>query len=860
MDTKNKSFQKLDLNIHTPMIQQYLRLKSQHPEILLFYRMGDFYELFYDDAKRVSQLLNITLTQRGMSAGKVVPMAGVPYHTVDNYLSKLIELGESVAICEQFATDSTSYKELVERKIVRIVTPGTITDEIFLQERNDNILAAIIQNPNNENYGYATIDLTSGRFFLSEPENIELMAAELEHTNPVELLYPDTFQSMSLIKDRSNLRRRPLWEFEINTAREQLNMQFHTTNLEGFGIEHANLGLCAAGCLLQYVKNTQMKPLAHIRSINIKHQKNTIIMDPATCNNLEIIKNLKGNSKNTLIDILDKTITSMGSRMLKRWLYMPLRNLEIVYQRQNAIIELQNTWKPLQDIFRQICDLERILSRIALRTARPRDLDCIRYTCYQLPKLNIILNEVKTKHLKTLQSKIGEFMDLRQLLDQALIASPPILLKDGGVIADGYNIELDQWRSLANNTTDYLYKLEKSEREKLGSNTLKIGFNSIYGYYIQINREETYKVPIHYIRCQSLKSSERYTIPELKKYEKEIFFSKEKALALEKKIYMELLDKISLYIEDLQISASAIAEIDVLNNLAERSLTLNYCCPTFQDIPGINITNGRHPVIEKTLRTPFIANSISLETNRRMMIITGPNMGGKSTYMRQVALITIMAWIGSFIPAEKATIGPFDRIFTRIGATDNLALGQSTFMVEMLETANILNNATENSLVIIDEIGRGTSTYDGLSLAWGTVEYLINTKKSITLFSTHYFELTSLIEDMEAAFNVHLEAIEHGSTIAFMYNIQDGAADKSYGIAVAALAGIPENVIKSAYNKLKKLEKVSQNLIKNTINNDNHLCMVKKTSIILNKIKNINPDTITPLQALNYIYDLKLLI
>ncbi|EOI3549726.1 DNA mismatch repair protein MutS [Cronobacter turicensis] len=844
---------------HTPMMQQYLKLKAQHPDILLFYRMGDFYELFYDDAKRASQLLDISLTKRGASAGEPIPMAGVPHHAVENYLAKLVNLGESVAICEQIGDPATS-KGPVERKVVRIVTPGTISDEALLQERQDNLLAAIWQD--SKGFGYATLDISSGRFRLTEPQDRETMAAELQRTNPAELLYAEDFAEMALIEGRRGLRRRPLWEFELDTARQQLNLQFGTRDLVGFGVENAPRGLCAAGCLLQYVKDTQRTSLPHIRSITMERQQDGIIMDAATRRNLEITQNLAGGVENTLASVLDCTVTPMGSRMLKRWLHMPVRDAGVLRHRQQAIAALMEYSTDIQPVLRQVGDLERILARLALRTARPRDLARMRHAFQQLPTLNTLLTDIDAGYVQTLREQMGEFTELRDLLERAIIEAPPVLVRDGGVIAPGYHAELDEWRALADGATDYLDRLEIREREKLGIDTLKVGFNAVHGYFIQVSRGQSHMVPIHYVRRQTLKNAERYIIPELKEYEDKVLTSKGKALALEKQLYDELFDLLLPHLAELQKSAAALAELDVLTNLAERADTLNYHCPTLTDKPGIRLVEGRHPVVERVLNEPFIANPLSLSPQRRMLIITGPNMGGKSTYMRQTALIVLMAYIGSFVPAEQAEIGPIDRIFTRVGAADDLASGRSTFMVEMTETANILHNATEHSLVLMDEIGRGTSTYDGLSLAWACAESLANRIKALTLFATHYFELTQLPEKMEGVANVHLDAIEHGDTIAFMHSVQDGAASKSYGLAVAALAGVPKEVIKRARQKLRELESISGNAAATQVDGTQTSLLVaaEETSPAVEALENLDPDSLSPRQALEWIYRLKSLV
>jgi DNA mismatch repair protein MutS len=843
-----------DMDSHTPMMQQYLRLKAQHPDILLLYRMGDFYELFYDDAKKAAKLLDISLTKRGQSAGQPIPMAGVPYHAIENYLAKLVQLGESAAICEQVGDPATS-KGPVERKVVRIVTPGTVTDEALLQERQDNLLAAIWHD--SQGFGYATLDITSGRFRVSEMADEDTIAAELQRTRPAELLYPETFSHMVLIERYHGLRRRPMWEFELDTARQQLNLQFGTRDLIGFGVEKATLALRAAGCLLQYVKDTQRTALPHIRNITMERQQETVIMDAATRRNLELTQNLSGSTENTLASVLDQCVTPMGSRMLKRWLHTPIRDRNKLENRQQAISALQEIGFELQPFLRQVGDLERVLARLALRSARPRDLARMRNAFQQLPDIHHIMASSDSPYIQALQQRIGHFDELQTLLENAIVETPPVLVRDGGVIATGYNAELDEWRALADGATDYLDRLEIREREKLNIDTLKVGFNAIHGYYIQVSRGQSHLVPIHYVRRQTLKNAERYIIPELKEYEDKVLTSKGKALAIEKALYEELFDLLLPHLSALQTCAEALSELDVLANLAERAETLNYTCPTLTDKTGIQITGGRHPVVEQVLSEPFISNPLTLSSQRRLLIITGPNMGGKSTYMRQTALITLLAYIGSFVPAEKAVIGPVDRIFTRVGASDDLASGRSTFMVEMTETANILHNATEQSLVLMDEIGRGTSTYDGLSLAWACAENLANRIKAMTLFATHYFELTTLPEKLEGVVNIHLDAVEHGDTIAFMHNVQDGAASKSYGLAVASLAGVPRDVIKRARQKLKELESLSNNATAGHVDTPQLTLLAEETSPAVEALENLNPDSLTPRQALEWIYRLK---
>jgi DNA mismatch repair protein MutS len=853
-EIKNKGSDMSGLDAHTPMMQQYLRLKAENPEVLLFYRMGDFYELFYDDAKRASQLMDISLTKRGASAGEPIPMAGVPYHAVEGYLAKLVQLGESVAIAEQIGDPALS-KGPVERKIVRIVTPGTVSDEALLSERHDNLLAAIWQD--GRGFGYATLDISSGRFRVAQPDDLETMAAELQRTNPAELLYPESFEAMPLIASRRGLRRRPMWEFELETAKQQLNLQFGTRDLSGFGVEQATQALRAAGCLLQYVKDTQRTALPHIRGVTMERQQDGIIMDAATRRNLELTQNLAGGVENTLAAVLDQAVTPMGSRMLKRWIHMPSRDIKMLTHRQQAIGALQDLTADLQPVLRQVGDLERILARLALRSARPRDLARMRHALQQLPEIRGILQDADAAHVATLVEQTGEFTELVELLERAVVEAPPVLVRDGGVISPGYNAELDEWRALADGATDYLDRLEIREREKLGLETLKVGFNGVHGYYIEVSRRQSHLVPIHYVRRQTLKNAERYIIPELKEYEDKVLTSKGKALSLEKALYEELFDLLMPHLPALQQSASALAELDVLSNLAERAYTLSYTCPTMSEKPGINITGGRHPVVEQVLKEPFISNPLNMSPVRRMLIITGPNMGGKSTYMRQAALIVLMAHIGSYVPADTAVIGPVDRIFTRVGAADDLASGRSTFMVEMTETANILHNATENSLVLMDEIGRGTSTYDGLSLAWACAENLASRIKAMTLFATHYFELTTLPEKMEGTVNVHLDAIEHGDTIAFMHSVQDGAASKSYGLAVAALAGVPRDVIKRARQKLKELETLSSNAAASKVDGPQLTLLAEEVSPAVEALESLDADSLSPRQALEWIYRLK---
>ena len=862
-----------DLSHHTPMMQQYLKLKAQHPDILLFYRMGDFYELFYDDAKRAAVLLDISLTKRGASAGEPIPMAGVPYHAVEGYLAKLVALGESVAICEQIG-DPAIAKGPVERKVVRIVTPGTVSDEALLPERQDNLVAAIYEQKGV--FALATLDMTSGRFLMTELQSKEAVSAELQRLMPAEILYPEDFAHAQILNNYKGLRRRPVWEFELVTAKTLLNRQFGTQSLEGFGVEQAEVGLCAAGCVLHYAQETQRTALPHVQSIQLQQNSETVLLDAATRRNLELTQNLAGGTEATLAAVLDKCVTPMGSRLLKRWIHQPIRDLNKLQKRQDVIATLQESGliESLQPCLQQVGDMERILARVALRSARPRDLTRLRTALAQIPILvNYAQNQ--TACLAQMMAPLADFSELQSLLERAIIDNPPQLIRDGGVIAEGYHAELDEWRQLSAGATQYLEQLEIRERESTGIDTLKIGFNAVHGYYIQISQGQAHKAPIHYVRRQTLKNAERYIIPELKTYEDKVLKAKGASLALEKQLYDALFDVIMPHLAELQLAAMVLAELDVLTNLAERAQTLNYVRSTFSPQRGVQIKGGRHPVVEQMISDPFIANPVYLNAQRHLLIVTGPNMGGKSTYMRQIALICLMAYIGSFVPAESAEIGMLDRIFTRIGASDDLASGRSTFMVEMTEMANILHQATAQSLVLIDEIGRGTSTYDGLSLAWACAEWLAKKTQSLTLFATHYFELTSLPSQLKGVANVHLDAREHNDTIVFMHSVQEGAASKSYGLAVAALAGVPKPVITMAKQRLAHLEEFS---VKTRNVNDSlqadllfaepisqnsaeisPLVEVKlpEESPLEKALAEIEPDELTPRQALEALYQLK---
>lgn len=839
---------------HTPMMQQYLRIKAENPDYLLFYRMGDFYELFYDDAHKAAELLDITLTARGSSNGAPIPMAGVPYHAADSYLSRLIKLGESVAICEQVG-DPAKSKGPVERKVVRVLTPGTLTEEALLDSRNENLLVAVSEHKGR--FGLAAADISSGRFVVSEIETIIELQAELARLQPAELLVCDS--DLDIYQQfEKQLRPLPEWHFEEKAARRRLCEHFQVSDLNGYGCDAMTLAVSAAGCLLNYAQQTHRTALPHLRRISVEHAEDSIRLDPQSRRNLELEQNLSGGRDNTLISVLDKTATPMGARLLRRWLMRPIRDARILKQRQDGIQQFieQQSFTDCHALMRQLGDIERILSRIALRTARPRDFMHLRGMLEMLPAMHDLLAPMTSLHLRNLDRTLGSFEELKQLLQSAIIDEPPVLIRDGGVIRAGYHAELDRLRDLHHNASGFLSELEQRERERTGVSSLKVGYNKVHGYYIELSRAHDVEIPTEYVRRQTLKNAERYITPELKGFEEQVLSANEKALALEKQLYDELFDKLAPDLPALEQSAAALAELDVLANLAERAETLNYVAPLFTDKPGIEIEAGRHPVVEYSQSTPFCANDLCLTAEQPMLIITGPNMGGKSTYMRQTALIVLMAYMGSFVPASKAVIGPVDQVFTRIGASDDLASGRSTFMVEMNEAANILNNATQHSLVLMDEIGRGTSTFDGLALAWSCAEKLLRDIGAYTLFATHYFEMTQLPERYEQARNVHLDAIEHGDRIVFLHQLKEGAANQSYGLQVAQLAGVPDDVITAARLKLQQLEQHRYQTEESRKQPQPDLFVSNEKSELEQQLSRINPDELTPKQALELLYAL----
>jgi DNA mismatch repair protein MutS len=841
-----------DIPQHTPMMRQYLRIKAQHPDMLVFYRMGDFYELFYDDARRAARLLDITLTTRGQSAGEPIPMAGVPYHAVEAYLARLIRLGESVAICEQIG-DPAASKGPVERKVVRIVTPGTVTDEALLEERRDNLLCAVHEHAGR--FGLAVLDVTSGRFTVAELEGDEALLGELERLQPAELLFAEAGESARRFEQRRGAQPLAPWHFDQDSARRQLAAQFATRDLSGFGCEHLGLAVSAAGALLHYLKETQRSALPHIRGLSVEQRESAVLLDAASRRNLEIDQSLSGDHDHTLVGVLDRTVTAMGSRLLRRWLHRPLRDQALLNDRHDAI-EAQlaaNAHDDLRGLLRGIGDVERILARVALKSARPRDLTQLRIALGRLPELHTRVSGFDTTLLTALATRIQAFPDLEDLLTRAIIETPPVLIRDGGVIAAGYDEALDELRTLKDNADQFMVDLETRERERSGISGLKVGYNRVHGFYIEVSRRDSERVPDDYIRRQTLKGVERYITPELKTFEDKVLSASERALAREKQLYDQLLDTLGTRLGELQDTAAALAELDVLANLAERAAELRLVRPRLSAEPGITIVAGRHPVVEHASDAPFVPNDLSLTNDTRMLLVTGPNMGGKSTYMRQTALIVLLAYAGSYVPADQARLGPVDRIFTRIGASDDLASGRSTFMVEMTETANILHNATAESLVLMDEIGRGTSTFDGLSLAWASAVELAR-RRAFTLFATHYFELTALPERLPGIANVHLDAVEHGHDIVFLHTVKPGPANQSYGLAVAALAGVPRHVIDEARTKLRELEDGS---VVETPPAAPQMDMFSHPDALHEALARLDPDQLTPRDALATLYELK---
>ena len=850
---------------HTPMMQQYLRLKAQHPDILLFYRMGDFYELFFDDAEKAARLLNITLTTRGQSAGQPIRMAGVPYHAVEQYLAKLVKLGESVVICEQIGDPATS-KGPVERAVARIVTPGTLTDAALLDEKRDTLLLAIYTT--RQLAGLAWINLASGEFRVCEVAPGKL-AASLERIRPAEIIVPESL-ALPFVPDAA-LARQPDWHFDVEAASRDLCVHFGTRSLAGFGADGLRPAIAAAGALLRYAQATQARALPHLQALIVERDATFLGIDTATRRNLELTETLRGQPAPTLCSLLDHCVTAMGSRMLRHALHHPLRDPAIPTDRHAAVAMLLDdggrTLRELRQALRGFADIERIAGRIALFTARPRDLSSLCDSLRRLPELRTPLATTAASLLDELHAHLATPAGVVDLLQRAILPEPAALIRDGGVIATGFDAEFDELRALNDNCGAFLLAIEARERERTGITSLKVEYNRVHGFYIEVSNAHAARVPDDYRRRQTLKNAERYLTPELKAFEDKALSAQDRALAREKLLYDGVLTSLQADLPQLQGIAHAVAYLDLLATFADTALRQNYSRPLFSSEPGLLIEGGRHPVVEEQLQggETFIANETRLADNRRLLLITGPNMGGKSTYMRQTALIALLAHVGSYVPATRAVLGPLDQIFTRIGAADDLAAGRSTFMVEMTESAAILHHATERSLVLMDEVGRGTSTFDGMALAFAICRHLLEKNRCLTLFATHYFELTLLANEYADLANVHLDAIEHGQRIVFLHAVEEGPANQSYGIQVAALAGIPASVVRAARRQLREFE---QRASINPLQPDLFATALadaaeqreSPTHPAIERLASIDPDQLTPREALDALYALKSLL
>ena len=840
----------------TPMMQQYMSIKAQHPGELLFYRMGDFYEMFYEDAHKAAGMLDIVLTARSAAIGESIPMCGIPFHSVDSYLVKLVKQGVSVAICEQVG-DPAASKGPVERRVVRIVTPGTLTDEALLDADRDNLIAAI--SSDGEGWGLASLDVSSGRFELAEHKTENALVSEIHRLSPAEIILSEDQRYPQCASEHAGARIRPPWEFDLTTARTLLTKQFGVKDLTAFDCDALDLAIRAAGCLLAYVKETQRTELPHINGLQKIQNDDAVHIDEASRRNLELTTNIQGGAEHTLFSIINRTATPMGSRMLYRWINRPIRSRAILNNRLDTIEEIfrEKHHELLLPHLKAIGDIERIFARIALRSARPRDLVRLRDALCALPELAASLDGMAAQRITELADGCKPMPELRQTLVNAITDNPSVVIREGGVIRNGFDEELDELRSISENAAGYLIKLEAREKEATGLSTLKVGYNRVHGYYIEISKSQAAQAPPRYTRRQTLKNVERFITPELKTFEDKALSSKSRALAREKHIYDELLEQLVGELSVLQTLASCVSELDVLNNLAECAFIFQLVRPALTDEAGISIEQGRHPVVEATLAASFIANDLYLDDKTQLLIITGPNMGGKSTYMRQCAIITLLAHIGSFVPAQSASIGAIDRIFTRIGSSDDLASGRSTFMVEMTETALILNNATRNSLVLLDEIGRGTSTFDGLSLAWAVANAIAKDIGALTLFATHYFELTALPESLPQAKNVHLTAREYKDDIIFMYAVNDGPASQSYGLQVAKLAGVPLAVIETARKKLQQLEEDEIRLHPGEASGQSDLFVSQPADELRSLLRDLDTDSLSPREALDLVYELQ---
>lgn len=859
-----------DLSSLTPMMQQYMSVKMQHPHSLMFYRMGDFYELFFEDAHKAAKILGITLTHRGKANGQPIPMAGVPFHAAEGYLARLVKKGETVVICEQIG--EVTGKGPVERGVVRIITPGTLTDDALLGAHQTSNLVALCVHQ--QQIGIALLDLSAGLFKVQQIDyDLSQLAIELARLMPSEIVIDENLQDQALVEHLKQqldvpISKRPNVDFNQNNAQKTLCDQFAVSTLSGFGIDHLPLAKAAAAALIHYAKETQKTALPHIRTIQLEQSSDFIALDPVTRRNLELIEPLFEHGT-SLFQLINDCQTAMGGRLLSRTLMQPLRDTAILDERLDATQVLLEGFheSPVRLVLKEISDIERVLSRIALGSARPRDLVQLRQACAQIPflrhALQPLLSQQNSKLLQQLNQELGDFHGLHQRLMSAIVENPPVLLRDGNVIAEGFDTELDELRKIRDHAGQFLIDLEIKEREQSGIPTLKIGYNRVSGYYIELTRAQAEQAPEHYIRRQTLKNAERYITPELKAFEDKVLSSESRALAREKMLFEMLLDELRQDIGNLQMMSSAIAQIDLLANFAHQARLRNWARPKFSPEIGVKIVAGRHPVVEALSKAAFTPNDTQLDYQHRMAIITGPNMGGKSTFMRQTALIALLAYCGSYVPAQSTTLGPIDRIFTRIGSADDLSTGKSTFMVEMTETSQILHHATSQSLVLMDEVGRGTSTYDGLSLAWACVLDLTKRIQCLCLFATHYFELTEL--DKESGIdNYHVTAKELNDNLILLHKVQHGPASQSHGLQVAKLAGIPAAVIKEAQHRLKILEKQHQakpqspqhdlfampEIIEKVIE-------IEKPSAALELLEDLDVDNLSPREALQQLYALK---
>ena len=838
----------------TPIMRQYLRIKARHPEHLLFYRMGDFYELFYEDAKRVAELLDITLTARGHSDGAPIPMCGVPYHSVDGYLAKLVGLGLSVAICEQVG-DPALAKGPVERRVQRILTPGTITDEALLERTSDSFLLGIApaQGPGGPRYGMATLNLGKGELAVQTVAGEDGLKAELARLEPKEILAPRELPELGDAVQRAD----DALAFDPDLGLRFLCDHFGTADLRGFGLEPDDPAVGAAAAVLKYAQASQCQKLGYIDRIVPVEQDDYIKLDAHSRRNLEIDRRADGSEALTLYALMNTARTAMGERLLRRWLSAPSKVAETARERQEAVQRLleDGAAAALREQLAGVGDLERTVSRIALQSATPRDLARLRDAIARLPDLRAPILESPASRLRFLAVRIPELGHVEELLQRAIVEAPPAIIRDGGVLAPGYHEELDELRAVTENAAQWLRDLEASERQRAGIPNLRVGYNRVHGYYIETSRAAGASVPADYMRRQTLKNAERFITPALKSFEEKALSSRARALQLEKALYEKLLERLGGDVPDLRRAARSLAELDVLACFAERARSLGFAAPSFSSQPGLRIVQGWHPVVREASREAFVPNDLELHDERRMLIVTGPNMGGKSTYMRQTALIVLLACAGSFVPAARAEIGPVDRIFTRIGAADDLTGGRSTFMVEMTETADILHRATERSLVLLDEIGRGTSTYDGLALAWATAQHLAARARAFTLFATHYFELTSLPQTLPTVANVHLAATEHNQQIVFLHQVEEGPASQSYGVQVARLAGVPAPVLEQARARLLELEAAAH-----PRQNDLFAAPAPRPAEpdpIRTRLEAADPNSLTPQEALNLLYELK---